>query len=295
MKSDGWFNLLRAIGDMPLGATVAFSSVAGRFGNGGQTDYSSANDLLCKITSSFRTTRPLTRGIVLDWSAWAGIGMATRGSIPKMMELAGIDMLPPEAGIPWIRRELTSGGTRGEVVVGQRLGVLLSEWDCTGGLDTDAFAAVAGKQTPAQGPMVGKVTGMGVHSGLTMETTLDPKLQPFLYDHRIDGTPVLPGVMGIEGFAEAALCVLPGWHVEAVEEVNFLSPFKFYRDEPRTVTVQAVYYLQGDSLVADCRLIGRRTLPNHPEPQETVHFTARVRLSKQTPTAVEREDAADVG
>ncbi len=58
VKADGWFNLLHAIGDMPLGATVAFSSVAGRFGNGGQADYSAANDLLCKYTSSFRTTRP---------------------------------------------------------------------------------------------------------------------------------------------------------------------------------------------------------------------------------------------
>ena len=78
VKSDGWFNLLRAIGDMPLGATVAFSSIAGRFGNGGQADYSSANDLLCKITSSFRTTKSATRGIVIDWTAWGGIGMATR-------------------------------------------------------------------------------------------------------------------------------------------------------------------------------------------------------------------------
>ena len=285
VKSDGWFNLLRAIGDMPLGATVAFSSVAGRFGNGGQTDYSSANDLLCKITSSFRTTRPLTRGIVIDWSAWGGIGMATRGSIPKMMELAGIDMLPPEAGIPWIRRELIAGGTCGEVVVGQRLGVLLSEWDATGGLDLQAWEAL-NQRSAMQGPMIGKIIAMGLYSGLTVETTLDPKVQPFLYDHRIDGTPVLPGVMGIEGFAEAAQCVLPGWHVEAVEEVNFLSPFKFYRDEPRTVTVQAVYYPQGDSLMADCRLIGRRTLPNHPEPQETIHFTARVRLSKHAPESV---------
>ena len=33
VKADGWFNLLHAIGDMPLGATVAFSSIAGRFGN----------------------------------------------------------------------------------------------------------------------------------------------------------------------------------------------------------------------------------------------------------------------
>ncbi len=124
VKCDGFFNLLHAIGDMPLSATVAFSSIAGRFGNPGQTDYSSANDLLCKITSSFRTTRPATRAIVIDWTAWGGIGMATRGSIPKVMELAGIDMLPPEAGVPLIRRELTAGGTRGEVVVAQRLGVL---------------------------------------------------------------------------------------------------------------------------------------------------------------------------
>ena len=89
VKSDGWFNLLHAIGDMPLGATVVFSSIAGRFGNGGQTDYSAANDLLCKYISSFRTTRPGTRGIAIDWTAWGGIGMATRGSIPKMMAAGG--------------------------------------------------------------------------------------------------------------------------------------------------------------------------------------------------------------
>ena len=77
--------------------------------------------------------------------------------------------------------------------------------------------------------MVGKITSVGVYSGLTMETTLDPNVQPFLHDHRIDGTPVLPGVMGIEAFAEAALCLHPGWHIEAVEDVNFLAPFKFYK------------------------------------------------------------------
>ena len=136
----------------------AFSSVAGRFGNAGQCDYSAANDLLCKITSSFRTTRPETRGIVIDWTAWGGIGMATRGSIPKMMELAGIDMLPPEAGVPFIRRELTSGGTCGEVVVGKRLGILLQEFDSTGGLDMKALER-SRDQLPAPGPMVGKITG----------------------------------------------------------------------------------------------------------------------------------------
>jgi NAD(P)-dependent dehydrogenase (short-subunit alcohol dehydrogenase family) len=283
VKSDGWFNLLHAIGDMPLGATVAFSSIAGRFGNAGQTDYSAANDMLCKIASSFRTTRPSTRGIVIDWTAWGGIGMATRGSIPKMMELAGIDMLSPDAGIPLIRRELTAGGTRGEIVIGQRLGVMLNEWDATGGLDTSAAETLT---RSAPEPILGKIAAVGLHGGLKIETTLDPAIQPFLHDHQIDGTPVLPGVMGIEAFAEAALCMLPGWHIEAIEDVNFLAPFKFYRKEPRTVTVEAGIYPQRDTLVADCRLTGQRSLPNQTEPQVTTHFTARVRLTKQTPKAV---------
>ena len=280
VKSDGFFNLLHAIGDMPLGATVAFSSIAGRFGNVGQADYSSANDLLCKITSSFRTTRPATRGIAIDWTAWGGIGMATRGSIPKVMELAGIDMLPPEAGIPLIRRELTAGATRGEIVVGQRLGVLLKELDETGGLDI-AAAETEAKASPNAGPMVGKVASASIFAGYTVETTLDPQDQPFLHDHQIDGTAVLPGVMGIEAFAAAALKFLPEWHVEAIEDINFLAPFKFYRSEPRAVRIETQIRPQGDRLVADCRLIGLRVLPNQTEPQSTTHFTARVRLGRR--------------
>jgi acyl transferase domain-containing protein/NAD(P)-dependent dehydrogenase (short-subunit alcohol dehydrogenase family) len=281
VKSHGWFNLLHAIGDMPLGATVAFSSIAGRFGNGGQADYSSANDLLCKITSGFRTTRPTTRGIAIDWTAWGGIGMATRGSIPKMMELAGIDMLPPEAGVPLIRRELISGGTCGEIVVAQRLGILLNEFDAAGGIDTATAEASGEKRSPEQGPMIGKIAGMGLYSGLTIETTLEPKIQPYLHDHKIDGTAVLPGVMGIEGFAEAASSMLPGWHVESIENINFLAPFKFYKNKPRTLTVKAVFYPQGDTVLVDCQLIGSRQLPKQAEPEVTTHFTARVRMTRR--------------
>jgi len=66
VKCDGWFGLVHALGDTPLRATVVFSSVAGRFGNAGQTDYAAANDLLCKVTSSLRRTWPGTRAIALD-------------------------------------------------------------------------------------------------------------------------------------------------------------------------------------------------------------------------------------
>ena len=134
--------------------------------------------------------------------------------------------------------------------------------------------------------MIGKITSMALQSGLTIETTLDPAIQPFLHDHQIDGTPVLPGVMGIEAFAEAARCLLPGWYVAAIENVNFLAPFKFYRNEPRVLAIEAVIRPQRDTLLAECRLIGRRSLTNQAEPQLTTHFTAQVRLTKQLPNAV---------
>ena len=89
VKADGFFNLIRAAKDMPIGATVSFSSVAGRFGNNGQSDYSAANDLLCKISSSMRSWRPETRGIAIDWTAWGEIGMASRGSVPTVMAALG--------------------------------------------------------------------------------------------------------------------------------------------------------------------------------------------------------------
>ena len=275
VKADGLFHMLHAIGDMPLGALVGFSSISGRFGNGGQTDYSSANDLICKIASSLRRTRPATRAIPIDWTAWGGIGMATRGSIPKVMEMAGIDMLPPEAGIPWIRRELTTDAGSGEVLVAGRLGVLFQPFDATGGLDASAVAP---------GPMLGAAT-LALDGHATVETSLDPAVQPFLFDHRIEGTAVLPGVMGLEGFAEAALSIAPGWHAEAVENVDFLSPFKFYRGEPRPVTVEARFHPEGEALVADCRLNGIRTLANQAEARVETHFIGRVRLARQLVTS----------
>ncbi|MBP1467551.1 SDR family NAD(P)-dependent oxidoreductase [Candidatus Chloroploca sp. M-50] len=285
IKADGFFNMLRAAKGLPIGATVAFSSVAGRFGNSGQTDYSAANDLLCKISSSMRRWRPDTRAIVIDWTAWGGIGMATRGSIPRIMEMAGIDMLPPEVGIPTIRRELTAGDTRDEIVVGLRLGVLTEEFDPTGGLDPAKVATtLAARERPYL--MVGTVEAARLYGGIIAETSLDPHEQPFLYDHQIEGTPVLPGVMGTEGFAEVAGLFAPGFRLARIEHERLDSPVKFHRSQPRTLTLRAVIRpTEGGDLLAQTTLSSTFqpvVAPGQTPPpaQETVHFRAEVRLTR---------------
>jgi NAD(P)-dependent dehydrogenase (short-subunit alcohol dehydrogenase family) len=276
VKADGWFNLMNGLGVLPIGATVAFSSIAGRFGNGGQTDYSAANDLLCKLALHTRNSRPETTGIAIDWTAWDDIGMATRGSIPTVMAAAGIDMLPAAAGIPIVRLELTADAASRELLVGQRLGILAEERHPSGGLDTTVFDDALSRR-----PLLDEVAGVTVGDGLVVTSTLDPSEQPFLDHHRIDGTPVLPGVMGMELFAQVAGLPFDDLHVAAVEDVDFLAPFKFFRDEPRTITISAQYNVAGDDIVADCRLVGERQLANQDEPQRTVHFIGRVRLSRE--------------
>jgi hypothetical protein len=204
--------------------------------------------------------------------------MAARGSIPTIMRAAGIDMLSPAAGIATVRRELTAG-TQGEAVIAQGLGIMLSESSDEARFDPrfhDSSVAAAG-------PMVERVRSVSLFDGMVVEQELDPKAQPFLDHHRIDGTAVLPGVMGLEAMAEAARLPFPDLHVAALEDVDFHAPFKFYRDEPRTVTVRVHYETDGSDVVAECRLSGARMLVGRDEPEETIHFTGRVRLVSEAP------------
>jgi hypothetical protein len=210
--------------------------VAGRFGNSGQTDYSAANDLLCKIASAVRNQYPGIKAVAIDWSAWGGVGMATRGNIPTLMKMAGIDMVPPEQAAPMVRAELLAG--TGEAVIAGSLGALLGARCPHGGMDL-AKADHALRAGQPIHPMLSHVADFDLNRGLTLEAELDPKTQPFLYDHAMDGTPILPGVMGIEGFSVAARHISSvlasgkgGFEVSRLEDILFLAAFKFYRNAP---------------------------------------------------------------
>ena len=142
--------------------------------------------------------------------------------------------------------------------------------------------------------MTGRVDGAdGRRRARACSTELDPARQAFLDDHRIDGTPVLPGRDGHGGLrrGRAAPCC-PAGSVVALEDVELLAPFKFYRDEPRTLELRALVRDGGDgTLVADCRA-GRpaRRCPARAS-RRRVHFTGRVRLAREAPRRARRRDA----
>lgn len=96
--------------------------------------------------------------------------------------------------------------------------------------------------------------------------------------------------MGIEAFTEVAQAVLPDWQVIGVEDVEFLAPFKFYRDEPRVVRVEAVFGGDDNERWARCRLIGRRSLLGGERQEETLHFAGKVLLAREPREPESRSD-----
>jgi hypothetical protein len=123
---------------------------------------------------------------------------------------------------------------------------------------------------------------------------LDPKVEPFLYDHAMDDTPLLPGVMGVEGFAEIASliasdlgCAKTCYRVASIEDVEFTAPLKYYRQQPRTATWRAAVSPKEGGLVAEVTLESTREIAATGAQQHATHFHGWVHLAPETEEEIE--------
>ena len=284
IKATGFFNLFKVLENLKKTpqAIVTFGSVAGRFGNTGQTDYSAANNLLARLSYSIHSLYPQIQVVTIDWGAWAEVGMASRGHIPELMRRAGIAMLDPQQAGSLVRRELESG-SNGEVILAGSLGVLETQQDPEGGLDIEKANLALTSGEPIH-VMLSSAVGVILNEGILLEVELDPTHEPFLKDHALNGIPLLPGVMGIEGFSIAAQHIASslgsagsGFRVEALSDIEFLTPFKFYRGEARRITWKAQVVRESSGLVAFVTLESKVARPMG-RLDEMKHFQGKVLL-----------------
>jgi hypothetical protein len=284
VKATGFFHLYKALANrqsLPK-HILAFSSVAGRFGNAGQTDYSAANDFLCRVVSSVNCQHPEVKAQVIDWGAWADVGMASRGHIPELMKRAGIEMLLPATAVPAVYTELALAPA-GEVVLAGSLGSLETQRQSSDRVDLKKANALLTRGKPIH-VMLSRVTGYSQEEGVFLETDLDPSSEPFLKDHAMNGIPLLPGVMGIEGFCVAAQHISSmlgaeqgSFRVRWLENILFQAPFKFYHNQPRRITWKARAVRGTNGLVVSVTLESTLALKNHPD-EKMQHFSGRVYL-----------------
>jgi acyl transferase domain-containing protein/NAD(P)H-dependent flavin oxidoreductase YrpB (nitropropane dioxygenase family)/NAD(P)-dependent dehydrogenase (short-subunit alcohol dehydrogenase family)/acyl carrier protein len=101
---------------------VFFASVAGRFGNRGQSDYAAANEVLSKLAIQLDRRWP-ARVVSIAWGPWSSIGMVSE--LEQHLGQRGLQMIPPELGPLFLVEELCHG-RKGEceVVVAGDVGQL---------------------------------------------------------------------------------------------------------------------------------------------------------------------------
>ena len=223
---------------------VSMGSVAGFFGNAGQVDYAAANAAMAAVCEQ----RPWSLHVA--WTAWAGTGMAVRGGMESLLQGRGVELLPAEAGAALLV-DLIGAGVSGEVLAAGKLGDFrLRSWH----------------------PLLDDV-GYDGDTGVGWRR-MSLQRDPWLADHAIAGTPVLPGVIGLELMAAAALVAYPKGHYLGAEDVLFNAPLKLHRDEPVEVEVRATPLGDG---VFQCTLSSRRTAKTG-RLLVTEHFSARIHL-----------------
>jgi NAD(P)-dependent dehydrogenase (short-subunit alcohol dehydrogenase family) len=81
------------------------SSVAGRFGNVGQSDYSAANEVLNKLADRLAAEWPEVRVRSINWGPWDS-GMVTPG-LRELYAAKGIGLVSRQAGVGMGLREIS--------------------------------------------------------------------------------------------------------------------------------------------------------------------------------------------
>ncbi|MFW9873534.1 MAG: SDR family NAD(P)-dependent oxidoreductase [Candidatus Thorarchaeota archaeon] len=208
VKVGGFSNILKYIKLQDVKYFVAFSSVAGRYGNQGQIDYAFANAYLSRLAWEFNQRKiPF---LTFDWTAWADIGMATKGSTLQILTQAGVAPIPSRTGIK-IFANLVLNNFTGEYIVAGKLGIFEKM------LDVEEIVK------KSEYPMIERINYQPDY--IVGLNTINSDSDTYLLDHQIQQKPVFPGVMVLETFAEFYHRIFDR-PMTAISKVNFLSPLK---------------------------------------------------------------------
>ncbi len=105
-KLQSALNLSELLDAERLRFCVFFASVAGRFGNRGQSDYAAANEVLSKLAAWLDQRWP-GRVVSVVWGPWSRIGMVSE--LEQHLVSRGLQLIPPEVGPLRFEEELRLG------------------------------------------------------------------------------------------------------------------------------------------------------------------------------------------
>lgn len=256
-----------------------FSSVAGRYGNSGQLDYATANELMSRLCCQLqRLWGDKVKLLSLNWGPWGptlfGAGMVTSETEKKFAD-KGVALVGAAQGRRLFDEALRlSAGHAVEVVAGdgpwERHEADVGRWQGNAG---DA------PQTARQPLLTQCRIEDGEKGTQVLHFNLDAS-HGYLQEHCIDGIPVLPAAVALEIIAEAATVMWPGWIVAEVAELRLLKGVQL--SEPTqalSVLINPPTYASSEGFDASI------SIRSGSGKQQRMHYRAAVKMAQQLPEA----------
>ncbi|MEU8777266.1 SDR family oxidoreductase [Streptomyces sp. NPDC048606] len=291
-------NLHRALAGRAPRLWCDFGSLLGFFGQRGEADYASGNDYLASAAGYAAATTG-TAEFVIGWTLWDEVGMGANELTRAYFKRAGsYSHMPVEEGVRHFLAELAAPrGTASVVHLGEAERATVERFypgyldaPPAGGERRGRFYLRRELPATGTGPDAGGAGAGAAAVGATavFECAFDLDTDGYLEHHLVRGIPTLPGTFVTELASEAALHLVPGGDVVALEDVRFLHFLQVHREIPQgpkritatvtdrvgdltTVEVEVSYDVVSPSGV---KLVSGRP-----------HFTARVLVGKGFPAA----------
>ena len=259
VKLDGMLSLFSAVDIYNLDHLILFSSVAGFYGNVGQTDYAIANEILSKAAHLFKTNHPNTQVSAINWGAWDS-GMVS-GELKAQFEAAGISLVNSDGGPAMLVNELnTDYADQAQVIIGGTL--------------------------PAAVSHLGTLRTHRIHREIRLENNL------FLNHHKIQNNPVLPVVNAVGWMAQSCEKLYPDYKVFKIENTalfkgiifdgnqkdDYILELKEQEKSEEKIVFETKVMSEGRKLPtnhyrATVILINKKALPESPKFEHTVSGT----------------------
>jgi NAD(P)-dependent dehydrogenase (short-subunit alcohol dehydrogenase family) len=178
-KIKGLENLLGCVNLSQLEHLVLYSSIAGFYGNIGQSDYALSNEILNKSAHLLKLQYPQCHVVAINWGGWDS-GMVTP-ELKKEFARRGIEIIPVEAGAKMLVNELhDSYRDSTQVVIGSPI-------------------------SPPPAPLNSHLRKYRIHRRLRESAN------PFIQDHIVGNKPVLPATCGTQWMINACEQLYPGY------------------------------------------------------------------------------------
>ena len=205
-----------------------FSSVVGRTGNAGQTDYVAANEVVNKLAVELNQ-KSTARVASLMWGPWKG-GMANP-ELESIFARYGWAMISPADGRKAFRQELFANHKHEEEVL--LVAELIKDLDAPRGKGARLHGIEAQRLSATE------------HE---FHLTLNPAQDVYLKDHTFDGVPVMPMAMALELMTEAVQSVYPSYTCVRVHNLDIPSGIVFDTNS-KQISVAVAEQSRNDSTV----------------------------------------------